>query len=200
MGMVTQFLVEQMTLVIVICAIVESVMFYMVNVMCRRQGIKLQDAFTNSAKGLDDVPDSRTSQSVHDRILSMSTYLERKVNDSGDDADRIKRNINAQMEKNDSYDTFSIESLFNIGSALVQIFPLLGIFGTILALSMVDHQGAQEAFATSVISAFVVAIDTTLYGMLFAIIFMVVEARTLTRVSRILEDTRRANNFFAVIR
>lgn len=193
------FLAQSMTAVILLAAVIEGFLFYTINRKCVAQQRTLHDIFVNMVKGLQNVPDRNSNQSFHDQFLSLLMFLERKVGSASKEAALIKRNIHLQLEKNNQSESFEIESLFNMCSAMVQIFPLLGILGTILALSQVTADSGTALKSSEVTAAFVMAIDTTLLGIFFSIVFTLLEARVLASVKRILDDTVKANQFIVSV-
>ena len=70
-------------------------------------------------------------------------------------------------------------------STLVQIFPLLGILGTVVAIAVTDM-----STATTVTDAFVRAMRTTILGIGFSIIFMLIESALHPKIERIISDSR----------
>ena len=63
-----------------------------------------------------------------------------------------------------------------MAAAIVQIFPLLGILGTILAIGQSMQGQGIKVDATVIVKAFTNAIDTTIFGLLFAVFYMIVDA------------------------
>ena len=77
----------------------------------------------------------------------------------------------------------------SVMSTLVQIFPLLGILGTILAIAQTAFQSGAQIDVTSLSSAFVLAMDTTILGITFSILFMVIESAFSPKIERVIVES-----------
>lgn len=72
-----------------------------------------------------------------------------------------------------------INCFYNIFLALVSIFPLLGMLGTVLALLGLDlSSGATEQLKQQ----FFLALDTTAWGLFFSIIFKILHSLFQTKI------------------
>lgn len=189
-------LTQYMEAIIIVFAIMEAMLLVFVVIKVRQQQSRLSDSYKNLTKGFEDIPDVVSNQSLSDQCNSMAAYVERKIIVGGEQTQKLKRNAPIQLEKNSMSNTFSIEAFFSVSAAFVQIFPLLGILGTILALGQIDFSNGTIR-ASDITSAFVVAIDTTILGMFFAIVFMILESRLAPTVQRIISDTSKAHNIFS---
>ena len=65
-----------------------------------------------------------------------------------------------------------LSTVYSVLVALVSIFPLLGMLGTVLALLNLDITSTSEALQND----FFAALDTTAAGLFFAILFKVLNA------------------------
>jgi biopolymer transport protein ExbB/TolQ len=74
-------------------------------------------------------------------------------------------------------------------SALVQVFTLLGILGTILAIAQTAFQTGGQIDVSSLSNAFVLAMDTTILGIVFSIIFMVIESTFQPKIERVINES-----------
>lgn len=70
---------------------------------------------------------------------------------------------------------------YTLYANITAIFPLLGIFGTVC--SLVGVSGAED-----ISSNFSVALDTTAWGVLFAMIFKLLDAPIASKLERALDD------------
>ncbi|MFA4986583.1 MAG: MotA/TolQ/ExbB proton channel family protein [Candidatus Brocadiia bacterium] len=82
----------------------------------------------------------------------------------------------------------------NIGRILTEIFPLLGILGTVCALSVsVGYTESVDATASvlpRVMALFGVAVDSTIYGLICAVICMLVFGYLDTRLEETLASAK----------
>ena len=77
-----------------------------------------------------------------------------------------------------------INCFYNIFLALVSIFPLLGMLGTVLALLGLDlSSGATEQLKQQ----FFLALDTTAWGLFFSIIFKILHSLFQTKIETAVE-------------
>ncbi len=74
-------------------------------------------------------------------------------------------------------------------STLVQVFPLLGILGTILAIAQTAFQSGGQIDVSSLSNAFVLAMDTTILGISFSVIFMVIESTFQPKIERVINES-----------
>lgn len=61
---------------------------------------------------------------------------------------------------------------YTVFITLISIFPLLGMLGTVIALLSLDLSGDTEAVKAN----FFQALDTTMWGIVFAVIFKIINA------------------------
>lgn len=186
----THFIAQYMTLAILVIAVVEMVLLVLVDKRARAQHVRLQDVYHNITKGMNDVPDVVSTQTGIDQTNALLVFIERKLSGGSKELSWVKRNISAQLEKNAINNTYPIESKFGIASTLVQVFPLLGILGTILALGNVTITDGSLS-GKDITQAFVLAIDTTILGIFFAVVFMLWESKIAVKVTRVVQCTER---------
>lgn len=186
----THLIAQHMTLAILMIAVAEVVLLVLVDKRTSAQHVRLQDVYHNITKGMNDVPDVVSTQTGIDQTNALLVFIERKLSSRSKELSWVKRNISAQLEKNAVYNTYPIESKFGIASTLVQVFPLLGILGTILALGNVTITNGSLS-GKDITQAFVLAIDTTILGIFFAVIFMLWESKVAVKVNRVVQCTDR---------
>ena len=88
-------------------------------------------------------------------------------------ANTIHRKIDRMSDKDFKSTMYYYLSIpYTIFTALISIFPLLGMLGTVVALLTLDLSGDTE----TVKSSFFQALDTTMWGLVYAIIFKIVNA------------------------
>ena len=77
-----------------------------------------------------------------------------------------------------------VNCCYNIFLALVSIFPLLGMLGTVLALLGLDlSSGATEQLKQQ----FFLALDTTAWGLMFSIFFKILHSLFQTKIETAVE-------------
>ena len=69
------------------------------------------------------------------------------------------------------------------------MFALLGILGTILAIAQTAFQSGGQIDVSSLSNAFVLAMDTTILGITFSIIFMVIESTLQPKIERVINES-----------
>lgn len=186
-GTLTQYMVE----IIIALAVVEIGLLLWVRQQCRFHHVKLLDTYRNAVKGMLDVPDSLLSRDSYSQCNALRTYIEKIISTDDENAAGVRRNIGRQFENNMLSDSHSFQARFRIASTLVQIFPLLGILGTILSLGQLDFS-VGEVDASAITKAFVIAIDTTILGMFFAIVFMLCESKLSVTLEHVIDNTEKA--------
>ncbi len=184
-------LTDTMVWIILIAGVAEAMLFVHVRRLSHQQMLRVRDTLVNLSKGLADRPDLNSQQSIEDQCRALTAPILRALGRGGAALEAVQHGLVRQAEKNSLQSTFALESRTNLASAMVQVFPLLGILGTILALNQAAFAGGAQALeASAVTRAFVVAIDTTILGLLMAVVFMVWEAAIQARVGRVLEATQ----------
>ena len=98
---------------------------------------------------------------------------------------KILKSMNANNEIDYKYTSFNwINFCYSAFIALVSIFPLLGMLGTVLALLSLDITGG----ATEELKAnFFLALDTTAWGLVFSIAFKVANSFLQTTIETAIE-------------
>lgn len=184
-----------MVWIIAVGGLAEAMLFVHVRQLCRAQLLRVRDTLANLSKGLADRPDRDSLQAPEDQIRAATAHLQRVLAAGGPGLRIVRHALAVQGQKNSLQALYPLEARANLASAMVQVFPLLGILGTILALNQAAFADGSATLAASAITrAFVVAIDTTILGLLLAVIFTIWEAGTMARVGRVLEATQRCQD------
>ncbi|HMO22593.1 MAG TPA: MotA/TolQ/ExbB proton channel family protein [Candidatus Melainabacteria bacterium] len=176
---------------IVTLAVIEGFVFSIMLLISGRLRTRLRDSLHNLVRGTNELPERDSLRRKYDDIAAHLDYIFLAVN-SPDSPDRpvIQKNARALTSRHIDRSTYWLEIGTSILSAGIQLFPLLGIFGTILALGQTTL--VPDGFNASVVSkAFVLALDTTILGILFAIIFTLAESIVAPSVERTVEETAR---------
>ena len=188
-------LTEYMVQIIILFAVVEILLLSLAKYRCYQHHRKLLDTYRNTVKGMIDIPDSLLSKDTHSQCNALVNFIDKKISTVPEQQTGIKRNIERQLEKNVLSDTYGFQADFRVASTLVQVFPLLGILGTILSLGQLDFSAA-EIDSSAITKAFILAIDTTILGLFFAIIFMIAESKLSVTIEHAIKDTEKAFALF----
>ena len=173
------FLADNMNSFIWLLGFFELVLFITLYHTLRSRSTDLRDSLKNLLRGVQSVPTIDNKRHFWDEIaaLTSSILYILKGNHSEDKA-LILHNLESEEVRRIDVKTQGLENRANTASALVQVFSLLGIFGTILGLSQSMALGDNTVLhAASMMNAFGNAITTTLSGLFLAVTFMLVEAR-----------------------
>ena len=89
-------------------------------------------------------------------------------------------------------DSFRFESAWNVARTGIEIYPLLGVLGTIFALWLAMREPSADASATvgAIVQRFGLAIDSTFAGLAIAVFLMVVNSFLETLFVRLAENRR----------
>ena len=182
------WLSKYMLYIIFLFAGIEVYLFWRLKVHYTRLSVRLQDSLVNMLKGVDEIPDKDSMRNIHDNIDVLLDSL--KMAKEGDEKDRTRLQANIVKEdqkkldkKNHDFDVHK-----NVVSSGVQIFPLLGILGTIMAIGNSVSGTNATTNIDIIVRAFIMAIDTTILGILFGIIFMVADAVFQAKSNRLSEE------------
>ena len=175
--------------VIYILAAVEVYLTASVYFMIRRQGVRLSDATKNLIKGFNDAPDVDSSLKLSEKVESSLRFITNKIQVDPGAKETIRENAGKLTERSADNRYFGIEVSASIMSTLVQVFPLLGILGTILAIAGTTA-GTEFIDPAALTTAFVLAMNTTILGIGFSIFFMVIESAMFPQIERIVNDSK----------
>lgn len=165
---------DQMVAIILAVAIFETGLFIILYRMASSNTHQLCDSLRNMLRGIKDPPEQDRSRIIHDEIVALLDCAESLRKTSVEDFKRLLSNVRSQDARKIDLKSYRIESWGNVANAIVQAFPLLGIFGTILAIGQ-SLQGS-EGDVSVIMVAFTNAVNTTILGLVFAIIYMIVDA------------------------
>jgi len=190
---------DRMVSIILLVAVYEMLLYLFLFFMTSSITRQLYDSLRNMLRGVKDPPEEDSSRSIHDQIQALLDCAESVSKNNSEDFNRLLFNIRVQNARKVDMRTYRLESWNNVATAIVQIFPLLGILGTILAIgqSMQDH--GIDVDVSVIVHAFTNAIDTTIFGLVFAVFFMVVDAFFQAKANRLrseMEKYRGIINFY----
>jgi biopolymer transport protein ExbB/TolQ len=183
------FLTHNIFLIIYAFALVEIYLVISIFFMMKRHEISMQDAMDNLLKGFSDAPDKDSTQHAHEKIQAALTFMTNKIASDAELKKDFCKNA-AKVNERPIYGRhYKIEIYASVMSTLVQIFPLLGILGTILAIAQTAFQGGGQIDVASLSSAFVLAMDTTILGITFSILFMLIESTFQPKIERVIVES-----------
>jgi biopolymer transport protein ExbB len=109
-----------------------------------------------------------------------------------DDRTQIRQRMAILDEQRPYLASFRFETWWNVARTGIEIYPLLGVLGTIFALWLAMREPTSDASATvgTIVQRFGVAIDSTFAGLAVAILLMVVHSYYETFFARLTENRR----------
>lgn len=156
----------------------------------------LLDVSDNLLKGFFDAPDKDSTSNIHDRLQRSLDFMRNKITSDEKLKKEFAKNARSVNQRSFYNRYYSIETYASVMSTIVQIFPLLGILGTILAIAQTAFQNGGQVDVSSLSNAFVLAMDTTILGITFSILFMIVESSFAPKIERIITES---NEFRKII-
>ena len=150
----------------------------------------LSDISLNLLKGFRDAPDKDSTLNVHDNFQRSLDFMKYKVSKDTSMKKAFSDNAKGLGERSQLGQYYKIEVFASLMSTIVQIFPLLGILGTILAIAQTAFQNSGQVDVSSLSNAFVLAMDTTILGIFFSILFMVIESYLSPKIERIINESQ----------
>jgi len=175
--------------IIYIFAVVEIYLIITVFMMMRKHSLTLVDVTENLLKGFSDAPDQDSTQSVHEKIETTLEFIKHKITNNPELKDSFIQNAQKVSQTAIYGRHYKIEMFASLMSTLVQVFPLLGILGTILAIAQTAFQNGGQVDVTSLSNAFVLAMDTTILGISLSVIFMVIESTFQPKIERVVNES-----------
>lgn len=170
-------------------AIIEIYLVVSVFKMMRDHGKVLADVSDNLLKGFSDAPDKDSTQSIHEKIESSLEFISNKLVSNPELKEAFVKNASKIGQRPIYSRHYKIEIYASVMSTLVQVFPLLGILGTILAIAQTAFQNGGQVDVTSLSNAFVLAMDTTILGIAFSVVFMIVESTFQPKIERVINES-----------
>ena len=183
------FMSNNIFFIIYLFAAVEIYLIVSIFFLMKRHEMILVDVSDNLLKGFKDAPDYDSSQNIHEKIQSALDFINHKISTSKEFKTEFAKNANTISRRPFYSRHYKIEIFASVISTLVQIFPLLGILGTILAIAETAFENGSQLDVSSLSSAFVLAMDTTILGITFSIIFMVIESTFQPKIERIISES-----------
>lgn len=183
------FLTNNIFIIIYLFAIAEIFLIINIFLMMKSHEKVLVDVSDNLLKGFSDAPDRDSNQNVHEKIEGALEFINNKISQEPEVKKDFVKNANNITQRPFYSRHYKIEIYASVMSTLVQIFPLLGILGTILAIAQTAFQSGGNLDVNNLSSAFVLAMDTTILGIAFSVIFMVVEGIFQPKIERVINES-----------
>ena len=183
------FLTNNIFAIIYGFALIEIYLVASIFFMMKRHENSMMDATDNLLKGFADAPDKDSSQHPHDKIQAALQFITNKMASNSELKKDFSKNAAKVQERAIYGRHYKIEIYASVMSTMVQIFPLLGILGTILAIAQTAFQGGGQIDVASLSNAFVLAMDTTILGITFSILFMVIESTFQPKIERVIWES-----------
>ncbi len=174
--------------IIYVFAAVEIYLIVSIYYMMKKHEKVLVDVSNNLTKGFKDAPDYDSTQNVHEQIQSSLDFINNKISTDEEFKHQFAKNADKISQRPFYSRHYKIEIFASVISTLVQVFPLLGILGTILAIAQ-TAMGKGAIDVSQLSSAFVLAMDTTILGITFSIVFMVIESTFGPKIERIITES-----------
>lgn len=182
------WMTENILVIIYSLAAIELYLVITIFAKMKKHEMVLLDVSDNLLKGFEDAPDKDSTQHTHEKIQAAIQFVTNKMADDPAIKKRFQQNAQRINERSFYTRTYRIEMFASVMATLVQVFPLLGILGTILAIAQTAFEGEIDVSALS--SAFVLAMDTTILGIAFSILFMIIESTFQPKIERIIGESR----------
>ncbi len=183
------FITTNIFIIIYAFAAVEIYLVIAIYRMMKTHQSILVDVSDNLLKGFADAPDKDSTQSAHEKIESSLEFISNKISTDEKFKEDFKKNASKIGQRPIYSRHYRIEIFASVMSTLVQVFPLLGILGTILAIAQTAFQSGGQIDVSSLSNAFVLAMDTTILGISFSVIFMVIESTFQPKIERVINES-----------
>lgn len=183
------FLTNNIFAIIYLFAAIEIFLIVNIFVLMRKHESVLIDVSDNLLKGFKDAPDKDSQQNIHERIESALDFIYHKISKNPELKEDFVRNANSITQRPYYSRHYKLEIYASVMSTLVQVFPLLGILGTILAIAQTAFQTGGQIDVSSLSNAFVLAMDTTILGIGLSVIFMIIESTFQPKIERVINES-----------
>lgn len=183
------FITDNIFIIIYLFAAIEIYLVVGIFLMMKKHELVLLDVSDNLLKGFSDAPDKDSSQTINERIRTALDFITHKIATNADLKNHFAVNANKVSQRPLYTRHYKIEIYASVMATLVQVFPLLGILGTILAIAQTAFQSGGQIDVSSLSNAFVLAMDTTILGISFSIIFMVIESTLQPKIERVINES-----------
>jgi biopolymer transport protein ExbB/TolQ len=164
-----------------------------------RQALWLADHLENLLQGFSSRADRDPYTNVDERIDAFLANIREALADPsrGDDRKRLHEQIIAKDESKKYLRGSRFETLYSLARTGIEIYPLLGIMGTVLAIGLALHSGGGDAATATerIVRNFSGSIWATLAGIGCGVVLLLVNALVEPAFGRLLDhrwDVREA--------
>jgi len=191
-----EFLGLHFTAIIIFAAVVHFAFFLYLLRDRARKIAELKAFLQNVVRGLSRHSDMAPAASVDDQISRYIKDWEEALTDPEGSGAREELKRSGIKDEQRPYLETSLETKYNVVRTAIESYPLLGILGTLFAMALALSQGAPpvgDAAAagaqeiTHIIKSFNSAIWSTVWGLIFAVGFMLFNASVETGFDRLRE-------------
>ncbi len=184
-----QAIANNIFLIIYLFVAVEAFLAIAIFMLLKKHELVLLDVSDNLLKGFRDAPDKDSTANVHDNFQRAIDFMKYKISNDPSMKKTFSENAKGLSQRSVFGRYYNLEIFASLLSTIVQIFPLLGILGTILAIAQTAFQNSGQVDVASLSNAFVLAMDTTILGIFFSILFMVIESALAPKIERIINES-----------
>jgi len=189
--MLLNFATTWFTPMILILGAIHLIVFWILRIWAGRQVHDLADKLDRFTHELD----SRSRLDWHGHLTDQIDAFVEDVHEAMQDRNQLaqlRERIQILDEERNYLNSYRFESIWNVSRSGIEVYPLLGVLGTIFALWLALRQPAEDATANvgTIVERFGLAIDSTFAGLAVAIVLMVVHSYYETIFSRLTENRR----------
>jgi len=190
-SMLLEFATTWFTPLILIFGVLHLCAFAVLRFIAGRDLRSLADLLARFTDGLSRRSRLDWRGHLTDQIDAFVEDVREAVQDPSD-REMITNRISLLDEKRDYLDSYRFETSWNVARSGIEVYPLLGVLGTIFALwlAMREPSGDTSAAVGTIVQRFGLAIDSTFAGLAMAIVLMIVNSFCETLFTRLLENRR----------
>ena len=166
--------------IIVGAAVFEALLYITLYRTLHVQSIALKDCLHNVMRGSTSCPSFDSRQTLLEQAAGLTNALKHVLAHNTADKAKVIANLQQNYARKLHIKTQKLQVRNNVAVALVGIFVLLGLIGTISAIGQsvttTDTTGGI-AQAEAIVASLIVAVDSTLLGLFFSVLFSLINAR-----------------------
>lgn len=192
MNNIIKLLADNINYIIFTFFIVESIIFVYLLRLTIKFNYRIDSKIKKVAEECKYIGDINSSEAI---LIWFNNYLDSLKKE---EAFEVKGYFKAENEGRDEIDTSYLEYIKNIFKTIIETFTLLGILGTVCAISasLSSNVNDIEQLLKEFGFFFGQAVNSTIYGLICAIIFMIINSILETRIDRILSNRLLYLNLF----
>ncbi len=192
-----EFLGSHFTALIIFAAVVHLAFFLWLLRDRARKTTQLKAFLQNVVRGLSRHSDIDPAVSIDDQISRFIRDWEEALADPRATVAREELKRSSIKDEQRPYLETSLETKYNVVRTAIESYPLLGILGTLFAMALALSEGGPSGIDAAaagaaqdishIIKAFNSAIWSTVWGLIFAVGFMLFNASVETGFERLSE-------------